>query len=430
MNFLVKSKFITRVICVSMMFVLSCFIFAGCGGKPAPKVVAIKTAETLYIDDTGIALPEIKLQYDNGTEKTAAASDFWFNGEYTYVQDNKIFVKQTAPFIFEDDLEIIYRSDKNIKTTLHIVKQYVPLESIAISTENGETTCKQGETLQLSVAFMPINASDRKVVYEIIQGSEYAAVDGDGLLTINEDAVIDSVIQIKATAEHGNLPTGIEDDIDISNIICITVEKSYDVITVSAATESVYVPDKDDFAFYGYYTGKNGTGTKYFDYNGELVDTITEETKLYGYWVATTAVICIDDGADKYIDSDSHTHTNYYDIGLNVAVLQKLGYIGVKVAYNVELRDHKTAVDFNGDYEIWLDVGSSAGVARSSVRTSGTVAIDSWTSISGATEYIYFSDGKISAISQCRIGMRQLTHGNAWWFNAADVTFTALKRIE
>jgi hypothetical protein len=223
-----KAENISKYICVSLISILLCFTLTSCGAESAPKVVAIKTAETLYIANIVANLPEIKVKYGDNTEKVISHDNFWFNGEYTYVQDSKIFIKETAPYIFEDDLEIIYRENKQIKTTLHIVKQYVPLESITISMENGEITCKQGESLQLITTFTPINASDKNIVYEILSGNEIADITEDGILSVDENAEIGTEITICVTAGHNGKPENAADDIDTAEI---TIIVSFPLIT-------------------------------------------------------------------------------------------------------------------------------------------------------------------------------------------------------
>ena len=57
-------------------------------------------------------------------------------------------------------------------------------------------------------------------------------------------------------------------------------------------TTTIKIPQKDGYRFGGYYTGKNGTGTKYVDESGNILSTPTsfeEDTTLYAYWIADTS---------------------------------------------------------------------------------------------------------------------------------------------
>jgi hypothetical protein len=313
-----------------MVFVIfTATMFYGCGNKTAPQVVSIKTAETLNIDDTGIDLPEIRLQYNDGTEKAAAMGELWFIATNTFVQNDKVYVKQNAPFIFKDEMSIIYRNDKSVKTTLKIIKQYIPLDGIMLSTADNVTTCKQGETLQINAAFIPVNASDKNIEYQIIVGAEFAQIDGTGLLTVAETAPVGAEITVRAAAVHGGIAPDIVDDIDESNIVTITVTKSYEVITVLPSTERVYVPEKDGFAFYGYYTGKNGTNTQYFDYKGNAVNEITAEMKLYAYWIITKITIPAIENNTGHIESYAISSRIALMSYLELDKLQEIGYVNV-----------------------------------------------------------------------------------------------------
>jgi hypothetical protein len=204
--------------------------FSGCGNKTTPKIIAVTTAATLEIDDTGIDLPEIKLQYDNGTEKNAAADNFWFNGNYVYVQDGKLKIKAAAPPMFVDKLEIVYRRDMAIKISIDIERVYIPLQSIALSTENKRNSCPVGSSTQIQVTFIPSNASDKNVNYEIVSGNDFAEINSNGELIVYKDAVVGNEVLIRATVNHIDLPEYIADDIDTANF---TVILTPEVITAT-----------------------------------------------------------------------------------------------------------------------------------------------------------------------------------------------------
>ena len=58
--------------------------------------------------------------------------------------------------------------------------------------------------------------------------------------------------------------------------------------TYNSAMPSITIPSKKGYTFQGYYTSKNGGGTKYYNANGTSARTcnITSNTTLYAYWTA------------------------------------------------------------------------------------------------------------------------------------------------
>jgi hypothetical protein len=224
--------------------ILAMTAFVGCGNTPAPQITAIKTAETLNIDDTGINLPEIILEYDNGKTEIAPANDFWFNAEYVYVQDGLVKVKSNSPSVFDDELTITHKkNDKlTIKVTVH--KIYVPLQSLALTTENGKTRCPAGSNIQMMPIFTPSNATDRNVTYEIANGHEYAAIALNGLLSIDDEAISGDVIEVVVL--NGDI---------VSSVFTITV-------AMPTVTQSVVVFDAAEPV-----TDKGDTYTEFFAFD-------------------------------------------------------------------------------------------------------------------------------------------------------------------
>jgi hypothetical protein len=398
----------------------------------AGKVIAILAPDSLIIGENGTALPKFRLQYDDGREDIVSADSFWFVGVNSYMIKNKIYPKPDAPFIYEDEMQVIYRNNTDIKTTLNIIKKYVPLESIILGTRNNEFSCEQGESLQFLPDFSPADATDKSLVYEIVHGNEFAAINNNGLLTINELAAVNEQVQIKATAKHSFLPQDVIDDADESNIITITIKKSYNVISVDETTESVSVPiDKNGFVFWGYYTDKNGTGIKYFDYKGNAVNKINTELKLYAYWVTiTTGRIYQYNGTSIRSDENNgHQHTNYTDIGLDFVKLKEIGYTKVEVIMDLELR----AQDTGNGREIWLDLSAPTN-GRVWEADNVNVSNKSWNEIeNGDNKYYYTITLDIDGFdnnTQYRYGFATKSYfltGAVWYYNESYTTFTAVK---
>jgi hypothetical protein len=414
------------------MFVLLCFSLVACSKNIEAQAVAIIAPEVFSLETDGADLPEIKLLYDNGAEKVVLADEFWFIGANLFVQDNKIFVKTTAPYIFEDEMVVIYRQNTDIETTINIVKEYIPLASITLSAADNATTCKQGESLQINAAFLPLNASDKGIVYEIVQGDEFADIDNSGLLTVRELATVDAEIQIKAVAAHTNLPPEIVDNIDRSNIITVKVSKSYDVIVVPALTGSVYVPTKEEFAFYGYYAGKNGTGIKYFNYKGNAVSEINVEIKLYACWVAvaTGKIYQYNGNSVRSDKNNGRKYTKYTDIGLDFEKLKEIGYTKVNVTIDLELRAHNV-----GDgRSICMDLSTPADMYRIWEVNNVNVYNTEWNHIeNGDSKYYYTAALAIDNFDngvQYRYGFETESYfltDAVWYYNESYTTFTAAK---
>ena len=76
------------------------------------------------------------------------------------------------------------------------------------------------------------------------------------------------------------------------NSACTTPMKNY----------TLTVPAKTGYTFKGYYTGKNGTGTRYVDSNGKCINNLyrlSGNRTLYAYWVANVYKVTLDNGGAK-----------------------------------------------------------------------------------------------------------------------------------
>ncbi|MFD1553388.1 hypothetical protein DNU06_06900 [Putridiphycobacter roseus] len=76
----------------------------------------------------------------------------------------------------------------------------VMVNSITLSTANGETTVAVGDDLQVSAAILPLNASNTDVTWTIVNGSGTATIDANGLLS----ALTLGTITVVATANDGS----------------------------------------------------------------------------------------------------------------------------------------------------------------------------------------------------------------------------------
>ena len=81
--------------------------------------------------------------------------------------------------------------------------------------------------------------------------------------------------------------------------------------TYAASMPAITVPSRTGYIFKGYYSGKNGSGTLYYNANGSSARTwnISSNTTLYAYWTAITYSISFDanTGSSKVTATMSNT---------------------------------------------------------------------------------------------------------------------------
>jgi hypothetical protein len=79
-------------------------------------------------------------------------------------------------------------------------KLTVPVTSITVSGKNGETRVRQGRTLQMIATLKPSNATDKKVIWKVIDGTGSAYISSQGLLT----AYSTGTVTVKAYANDNS----------------------------------------------------------------------------------------------------------------------------------------------------------------------------------------------------------------------------------
>ena len=126
---------------------------------------------------------------------------------------------------------------------------------------------------------------------------------------------------------------------------------------------TVNVPEKDGYAFYGFFSERNARGVKYFDENGKMPEDIsfTEDTprKLYAAWMKlSSAKIHIDD--ELTVDSlNSVKYTSKRAVGIDVNKLIDLRYTKMQVDISVNVlaevkgagRELKLLIDNKTEWE-------------------------------------------------------------------------------
>jgi len=98
---------------------------------------------------------------------------------------------------------------------------------------------------------------------------------------------------------------------------------------------TVTLPERDGYAFVGYYTSTGGGGTKYYNYQGlPLRVWQGTGTTLYAYW---TPVSYTATGPDRNQEITSSGWTNHIGSpygpsnGFNVKLLKEIGYTWVQI---------------------------------------------------------------------------------------------------
>ncbi|MDR3185705.1 MAG: InlB B-repeat-containing protein [Christensenellaceae bacterium] len=291
-----KKNILLIALSITLLILVGILLFS-CSNQTEKNLAKISTVDTLILkDNDGVALPDIYLEYDNGECVLSEANNFWYNARNCYMKDNKIFLKIHAPEAFTDSLEISYRKNTNILTNIIILKQFSKIEKITISAENIENACEQGESLNISSTIYPTRTNNYFLTYNITKGSEFAQIDQDGLLSIFELATVGEEIWINvvATPSDQSLSDEITGGTIKSNILVVTIKKSFNTIRVDNLVQTVTLPNREGYVFSGYYTDRDGRGILVFNINGErMIDNIGDESELtlYAYWIVYPPIL-------------------------------------------------------------------------------------------------------------------------------------------
>jgi len=200
---------------VAMIFVVSIIVLTGCFDEVVqPQIIEISAIESLIVDDVQVDLPQIIVKFDNDECIVAHYDLFWFNADHVYVWSGRLFVKPSAPYVFEDLLHISLRSNGNISATIKLHRLYVEVKSLTIES----TILLVGEETQLTALFTPHNSTNRSLVWEVLQGD--ASISDIGIITPLSQS--SKVATIRVTAANGvysiiQLPIGVR--IPISNAL-------------------------------------------------------------------------------------------------------------------------------------------------------------------------------------------------------------------
>lgn len=163
-----------------------------------------------------------------------------------------------------------------------------------------------------------------------ILGSGSALIGSDGSFGIdNTYFVQDTSLWAKWIAKTYTLTLNKEGGVGGSDTVTATYDK---LVPGAESVPPVEAPKRDGFEFKGYYTGKNGTGTKFYSefMYSDIVFKSTQDTPLYAYWVDNYAPTVSLNGNDKWTNSPTTLEATAtdYGLGLKSLIIYRIGEDG------------------------------------------------------------------------------------------------------
>ena len=168
--------------------------------------------------------------------------------------------------------------------------------------------------------------------------------------------------------------------------------------TYDSKFSTIVIPSRDGYTFDGYYTGTNGSGTKYVDNIGQCVKTwtIASDTTLYANWKANQYTITFNkqngtggsDNVKATYDSpipDITTPSRSYNVTFNAN------------SGSVSPTSMTATYTFNGYYT------GTNGSGTQYIKSNGKSA-KNWDKASAATLYAYWTGGAITLPTPSRTG--------------------------
>ena len=101
--------------------------------------------------------------------------------------------------------------------------------------------------------------------------------------------------------------------------------------TYNSAMPAITTPSRTGYSFQGYYTGTNGSGTKYYDNNGKSVRNWdkTSNTTLYAYWTANGYTLTANaNGGSGSMSNQSMTYDKASNLTANTYTRQGYYFVG------------------------------------------------------------------------------------------------------
>jgi len=315
---------IKKILIVLIMIFILMIIYA-CASKNS--VFKIESSDELYVPGQTYQLKLNHYIKDVLQEETPEGFTFTIEegGEFAEISDIlELSISSDAPV---GTVIKIKASNGESECSYQVTVSKVAVTGVSISASDNEIII--GRSMQIAGGVTPDNATYKDITYEITEGEDYSNIDSNGLLTVSDEALPDSTISVKGTA----------DGVD-SNILDFTIHKvPVSSVTLSADSSAVaqggtlqlnstILPEDATYRTVTY-SITSGSEYAYIDENGLL--TVHNDTQ-------SNVEICIKATADG-VDSELYTVT--------VSELQITGVV---------LSSSRDSVEINGTAEISSEI--------------------------------------------------------------------------
>ena len=190
---------------------------------------------------------------------------------------------------------------------------------------------------------------------------------------------------------------------------------------MTAGSLGASLPTKSGYDFIGYCSGKNDSGTKYFDGSGNCLNANFSGT-LYAAWLKTSATVDLSAASghrDKRItDSDNYSETIYPS--LDREKLKAYGYTKLEIKITFDAKEYD-----DGYQQLWLYSPSGKEIGYKEFEHSPGSKSSSWKSL-GKTFTISLSDVQTDGSIRLKWGAHGWL-GDDWCLGHTVITFTAIK---
>ena len=234
------------------------------------------------------------MEQNSGHIGGAAEAEFWLGflaSRERYFREadgteRQIVVGESNPSVTDLKVgEVTFKWHYGNKNNTIINRVSIPVESIEIA---GDSVVNNGRNkLQLGIVYNPAATTQRGVVWQIIEGSEYASISSTGLITVKEGADGASVTVKAASSHNGN--------VQATKTLTVTwnegAAEAYG-LTVSTNVESPVIALSID-----------GVATEYFD--GILVlegQTVVMTVSKTGYATQTRTITFSFENKDQWFE--------------------------------------------------------------------------------------------------------------------------------
>jgi hypothetical protein len=169
------------------------------------------------------------------------------NNEFVTIDDNGLLtIAENAPIGFS--FEISARCENVNGQIYKFVVEKIPVTNVNLFAQNGQYTVVPSQKLMLKTTVQPLNATYSEPTFVISEGSEYATIAYNGLVTINDTAPIGAKIVIHAIVD-GQESNSVELTIPLAGIqiysirstliIGESIQLAYDLLPTNNSLEAV-----------------------------------------------------------------------------------------------------------------------------------------------------------------------------------------------